>query len=98
MINKHGSTLQPQLHKIKIKIIIQVQSPQPVFIVPQPQSFPPKNLLNIVPPKVLNMYYKSFYLWRLNSLLYTTYYVENKKKLQVFKFSVNFIILLIVEI
>lgn len=56
IISKQGSTLQPQLHKIKIKIIIQVQSLQPQLEL-LPQSLqqsepPPKNLLNIIPPIV----------------------------------------------
>ena len=55
IISKQGSTLQPQLHKINIKIIIQVQSLQPQPLLQpslQPQSLPPKNLLNIIPPNV----------------------------------------------
>ena len=75
IINKQGSTLQPQLQRIKIKIIIQVQSPQPVFI-PQPQSFPPKNLLNIVPPLNEIVCITKVNFLAPKFLLYTTYYVE----------------------
>ena len=56
MISKQGSTLHPQLQRIKIKIIIQVQSEHPPFPMLQPQSFPPKNLLNIV--LLLNVFQK----------------------------------------
>ena len=81
IMSKHGSILQPQLHKIKIKIIIQVQSPQPV-LQPQPQSFPPKNLLNIVPPKICI----TKAIWRLQFPLLLHITLKIKKSYGILKF------------
>ena len=77
-MSKQGSTLQPQLQRIKIKMIIQVQSPQPVFI-PQPQSCPPKNLLNIVPPKENNIYYISI-VWAPQTIFCILHITQEIKK------------------
>lgn len=61
IMSKQGSTLQPQLQRISIKMIIQVQSLHPQLEPPQPQSLPqslpPKNLLNIIPPNVFLIQY-----------------------------------------
>ena len=86
MIRKQGS-LQPQLHNNKINIIkVQISQPLPVLVLPQPQSLPPKKLLNIFPPKVFKncMYLQKFFIGTLKLLLYTTYYAKNKKMLQIY--------------
>ena len=53
--------MQPQLHNIKINTINQVQSLQPVLhpqSLLQPQSLPPKNLLNIFPPECISVVFR----------------------------------------